>query len=216
MEIIKNLVQTLIIIVILAVFLDMLLPTGQMKPYVKMVMGLLVIIAVLQAISGILQQDWLQEVPRVKAQAGGPGPPLEEIVTAGKQLQLENQNKALEKYRQGISAQVLSLAKLSPGAKVVDADVKISDESEKEGYGRITHITLTVDTSAGQAENPGETGDPIQPVQINVGESGSSLENSQQGDIPPELIVEIKKVKEYIAGFYNLSPDHVSINYINP
>ena len=168
MEIIKNLVQTLIIIVILAVFLDMLLPSGQMKPYVKMVMGLLIIIAVLHAISGLLQQNWLQEVPRVKFQPGGQGPPLEEIVTAGKQLQLENQNKALEKYRQGISAQVLSMAKLSPGAKVVDADVKISDESKDEGYGRITHITLTVDLSAEEAENPGETGDPIQPVYCRV------------------------------------------------
>ncbi|WP_180261144.1 stage III sporulation protein AF, partial [Desulforamulus profundi] len=47
LESIKTLVQVLVIIIVLAVFLEMLLPSSQMQDYVKMVMGLLVIIVVL-------------------------------------------------------------------------------------------------------------------------------------------------------------------------
>ena len=46
MEIIRSLVQNLIVIIILAVMLDMFLPAGEMRKYVKMVMGLLIIVAV--------------------------------------------------------------------------------------------------------------------------------------------------------------------------
>src|SRR5690606_12074010 len=98
MEIIKNLVQTLIIIVVLAVFLEMLLPRGKMSPYIKMVMGLLIIVAVLQAISGLLQQNWLQEIPSVTSGYSSDSSGLEDIMAAGKELQATNQNLAVERY----------------------------------------------------------------------------------------------------------------------
>jgi stage III sporulation protein AF len=214
MEIIRDLVQTLIIIVVLAVFLDMLLPTGQMKPYVKMVMGLLIIIAVLHSISGLLQQDWMREVPGVTARPGSPGPPLEDIMAAGEQLQLKNQDMALEKYRQGLSRQVLSMAKLSPGAKVVDVEISLEEEQSRQSYGGIKHITLLVDPNAPDAGN--NTRDNIRPVNINVSDSHAARESSEDMEIPPELEEEIEKVTGYIAGFYNLSPEQVSVIYKTP
>ena len=214
MEIIRDLVQTLIIIVVLAVFLDMLLPTGQMKPYVKMVMGLLIIIAVLHSISGLLQQDWMHEVPGVTARPGSPGAPLEDIMAAGEQLQLKNQDMALEKYRQGLSRQVLSMAKLTPGAKVMDAEISLMEEQSQQGYGGIKHITLVVDPAAPEAGDYNR--DNIQPVHINVTDSHSASKSSEEVEIPPKMKEEIEKVKGYIAGFYNLSPEKVSVTYKIP
>ena len=66
MEVIRNLVQSLVIIIILAMFLEMLLPAGQMRAYVKMVMGLLVIIAVIQAVGSMARWSF-EEIPALVA-----------------------------------------------------------------------------------------------------------------------------------------------------
>jgi len=213
MEIIKNLVQTLIIIVVLAVFLEMLLPWGKMAPYIKMVMGLMIIIAVLQAISGLLQQNWLQDVPGVTARPGEPGPPLEDIMAAGKQLQLKNQDLALEKYRQGISGQVLALAKLNPGARVVDADVTLSQKPGEQSYGRIKKITLIIDPWPKEEGDANNTGDDIRPVNITIGQPAPEKSDGMDREIPLEIKREARRVAQSVTGFYNLSPEQVLIEY---
>ena len=91
MDILRQLIQTIVVIVILAVFLEMLLPRGDMRRYVKMVMGLLIIVAVLQAVTGAINSDLLQEIPDVTHSPFGYEPvPLEEIMAAGQSLSLLN------------------------------------------------------------------------------------------------------------------------------
>lgn len=215
MDIIKDLVQTLIIIVVLAVFLEMFLPRGKMMPYVKMVMGLLIIIAVLQAISGLLRQNWFQDVPGVKARVEGPAPPLEEIMTAGKQLEYKNRDLALENYREGISRQIQALARLNPRAGVVDAEVELSKEPGEKYYGKIKKITLIVKPSAREGEITGQGGSDIQPVHIKVGETPLKEEERKGREISPEIKKAAREVADSIADFYNLSPDEISIEYKN-
>jgi len=50
--------KQIILIVILAVLTDLLLPTKAMQKYVRMVMGLVVIAAILQPIVPFFQRDW--------------------------------------------------------------------------------------------------------------------------------------------------------------
>lgn len=215
MEIIKGLVQTLIIIVVLAVFLEMLLPTGKMTPYVKMVMGLMIIVAVLQAISGLLQQNWLQEIPNVTTRSGSPGPALDDIMAAGKSLQVKNEDLAIEQYRRGISGQVLALARMNPGVNVVDAEVKFSREPGEKGCGRITGITLIVDASEPEDDREYSDNDsePITPVNIKIGEPEEREKNVTDSEVPAEIKNRAGEVARSVAGFYSLSPDKVSIEY---
>lgn len=54
--------KQLILIVILAVFADMLLPTKNMQKYVRVVMGLVIIAAMLQPIVPFFSRDWADKV----------------------------------------------------------------------------------------------------------------------------------------------------------
>jgi stage III sporulation protein AF len=82
MDVLRELIQTIIVIVVLAVLVEMLLPGGDMRRYVKMVMGLLIIMAVLQAAAGVLNSRFMQDVPAVTVSDTGT-PPLEDIMAAG-------------------------------------------------------------------------------------------------------------------------------------
>lgn len=221
MEIIKNLIQTLMIIIVLAVFLEMLLPRGKMMPYVKMVMGLLVIIAVLQAISGLLQRDWLQELPSVAAghspaAAGGASGVMgmEDIMAAGKELQLNNQNLAVEQYRQGLSSQVLAVAQMNAAVNVVDALVKLSPDPGEQSYACITEIVLVIDPFA-SPDHAHQRDALVTPVNVKINDAlpVAANSNTPSGEISRQAQEEAQKVARVVAGFYSLPPEQVVVEY---
>lgn len=64
--------KQLILIVMLGVFADLLLPTKAMQKYVRMVMGLAVIAAMLQPLVPLLRRDWADQAASLAmAEAGG-------------------------------------------------------------------------------------------------------------------------------------------------
>lgn len=59
--------KQLVLIVLLAAFADLLLPTKAMQKYVRMVMGLAIIAAMLQPIMPLLQRDWADQAAHLAA-----------------------------------------------------------------------------------------------------------------------------------------------------
>lgn len=150
MEAIRNLVQVLVAVVILAVFLDMLLPGGDLKGYVRMVMGLLVMVAMLQTAGELfhLKMDYLLE-PLGSARTGfNRELDAKEVLKKGEEISLKQRQKAAEQYRRGVENQVLALARLHSGQKINAVDVKIV-EGEGPDFGRLQEIILHVNPAAG-------------------------------------------------------------------
>lgn len=63
MQTLQTLVRNLAIILLLATFLEMLLPNKSMRGFVQMVMGLFVISAVLSPITAFLNTPLAMEIP---------------------------------------------------------------------------------------------------------------------------------------------------------
>ncbi|MDQ0188354.1 stage III sporulation protein AF [Alicyclobacillus cycloheptanicus] len=59
--------KQMVIIVLLAVFTELLLPTKAMQKYVRMVMGLAIIAAMLQPIVPLFQRDWADQAAAAAA-----------------------------------------------------------------------------------------------------------------------------------------------------
>lgn len=197
----------MIIIVILAVFLEMILPQGKMTSYLRMVMGLLIIVAVLQAASGLLQQNWLHDVPVVTYSAEV-GPPIEEIIASGKQLELQHQDQAIEKYKEGISRQVSALAQLNSQLVVVDVNVELHDDPAKRDFGVIKQIELIIDPVV-----EGDNNDYlIEPVQVKIGDNPTEQLITDL-EVPVDIKKATREMAASIAGLYNLSSSDVIIKY---
>jgi len=210
MDVLRELIQTLVVIVVLAVFMEMLLPRGDMRRYVKMVMGLLVIIAVMQTAAGVVNSELLREVPRVTVSDNG-SPSLEDIMAAGKQLSELSRDEAARRYSEGVAGQVLSLAKLHADVNAVDARVKIGPENNS-----IDEITIVFNTgTAKQAETTGAGGTVagVQPVVINVGDDAGDGAKGAAGVPTPEERKAAAGVAGAVAEFYNLPPGQVKIEF---
>lgn len=209
MDILRQLIQTIVVIVILAVFLEMLLPKGDMRRYVKMVMGLLIIMVVLQTVTGVINSDLLREIPDVTEAPSGYNPvPLENIMAAGQSLSDANRQEAAQQYSRGIARQVMSLAALNHDLQVVDASVQLHESTNE-----INSITVFC-SSADQPPAPiteDKNGPGIQPVII------STTGKDKPGDpgVQPTAseMQAASDITDLVANFYNLRREQVKIEF---
>jgi stage III sporulation protein AF len=58
MEMISDWLRQIVLLVLIATFMDLLLPNHSMDRYVKLVMGLLIILAILSPVFSLIRKDW--------------------------------------------------------------------------------------------------------------------------------------------------------------
>lgn len=210
MDVIRELVQTIVVIVVLAVFIEMLLPRGDMRRYVQMVMGLLVILAVLQSVASTVYSELMVDVPGVIVGDAG-APPLEQIMAAGKQLSELNREEAVQKYREGIAGQVLALARLNSKVHAVDAVVNTGGEMNE-----IRDITIIFSTNGDKhLDGAGKTKTPVdvEPVMIDV-RSDETTRDGGKATVPgPGEKQAALEVTRSVAEFFNLQPGQVKYEF---
>lgn len=211
MEVIRNLVQNLIIIIILAVFLEMLLPAGVMRKYVKLVMGLLIIVAVVQSVGDLIHWDYANDLPSLtkkedKLQFSG-------IMEAGKKISGDQQQKAIEQYRRGLASQVMALARMNKEVPVVDVEVNIQSNQSDPGFGQLREIVLAVVRNPGQKPRESEKSvvAGVEPVTVQVGKRTETTGQEETGSEPPREAV--ANLVNTVANFYNLKQEQVKVVY---
>ncbi len=211
LEAVRILVQNLIIIAVLAVFLEMLLPVSQLRSYVKMVMGLLIIVAVLQALGNIAGRDWLADLPELGGATGTQEGKINDIMADGKKINQRNEAKAVEEYRKGIARQISALAGLNGKVSLISADVLVQEDSSAKDFGQVKEIRLVVGKPGEGGTGGGSIGvQPVQPVM--VGQPGEG-DGPVQGDIPGELRPSLDRLGSTVANFYNIPPERVKVVY---
>ncbi|MDD4169040.1 MAG: stage III sporulation protein AF [Desulfotomaculaceae bacterium] len=212
MEILRGLIQNLIIIIILAMFLEMLLPAGEMRPYVNMVMGLLIIIAVIQTVGDLVNRDFTGALPALTEREGQVQ--LSEIIDTGREFSSGQQQIAIAQYKNGLDQQVLALAAIHQEIPVVAAEVKINSESGDINFGQINEIIMIVEKEPARPENqPAKDFVDVEPVavQVNSYSYTEGLERAGSETSPPRETV--AGLINTMANFYNLKPEQVKCVY---
>jgi len=205
METLRALVQNLVIIVILAVLLEMMLPGGEMRRYTKMVLGLMVIVAVIQAVNGLSGGGLFKEIEEYAWRDESSGGQRLDIMERGKRLDEENKRRAMEHYRQGMEKQIAGLAGLDSRISLSGAEVIVQDDPSKKDYGMIREINLVI----GGGSSDSRQIRPVDTVSVNAGDKHTV---SAAGDRPsPEKVEAARSAADKVASFYNLSPDQVKI-----
>jgi stage III sporulation protein AF len=179
----QNLVRNLVVILLLATFLEMLLPNKSMRGFVQMVMGLFVISAILAPITTFLHTPLEMEIP---AWAATRPQDLPAIATEGQGQKLA-QNAVQEQYRQILINQIKALAMGTEG--VEGAEVSVEFEEGSSGLIDQPKIALvTVTLTAAKEEIL-----PVEP--ITIGESSSPTKNqSPRADKTREKIAELMSI----------------------
>lgn len=188
MESIAEIVKNLLVIIIVTSFLELLLPEGGVKPFVRFAIGLFIIITVLNPIlSFIFNKDtfeigWWDSRPLT--------PQEESINNAGKELNHEINQIGQQTLKEKVEGQISSLVLLVPGVKESRAKVEI------DGEGVIKSMEISV-----SPEIPGNF--------ESTSEAASLLDRQKMEKNEAENIR--LKINELIKNFYGLDGVRIKV-----
>lgn len=138
MDVLTDIVRNLLVIIILSSFLELLLPEGQLKPFVRFAIGLFVIVAVLSPTLSYLYDNRDFEVEswnyEVDSQKGA------EILKKGQTIQEDLGKKNSSLIKEKVQGQINAVAMLVPGVDGVQTDVQVGAD------GNVNEIKLMVST----------------------------------------------------------------------
>lgn len=197
-------VRSIAVLVMVAAFLDFLMPQGSLRRFARVVMGLFVLLAILQPVVTLLHQELA--VTRALLSAGDQLPVTGKS-GAGSDQTIALTEKALERQVEGIVASITGV----PGAT---AEVRLSP-GEGSLPGGVGHVRIVLPTQAG-GKSDGSAG----------GSSGSggvpqvtiALPAIVPGPTQPpsstarkDRQAEVNRIKEVISGLYVVPPDSIEV-----
>ena len=190
MQTLQTLVRNLAVILLLATFLEMLLPNKSMRGFVQMVMGLFVISAVLAPITTLLHTPLSMEIPAWTATIPQDLPAL---AFEGQGAKI-GRNAVQEQYRLILNNQIKALVLGTPGVKTAEVNV----EFEEGGGGfndqpKIKGVKIMLTSAKEEIQS-------VQPIIIDK----STLPAKTQSQRAEE-------VRERIATLMNLSKDIIFV-----
>jgi len=186
----QTLVRNLAMILLLATFLEMLLPNKSMRGFVQMVMGLFVISAVLAPITTFLHTPLSMEIP---AWTASTPQDLPAIAAEGQGLKV-GRDAVQEQYRQILVHQIEALALSTRGVEAATVDIKF-----EEGAGggmdqpKIAVVKVMLTSVKGEIQ-------PVQP--ITIGQSPTTVKSQSP---------KAEDVRERIATFISLPKEKIIV-----
>ena len=219
-EWISDWAESIIVAVIIATIIEMLLPEGNSKKYIKVVIGVYVLFTIITPIinkftgekvdiSDILDLDtYIAEVnASVKMQ---------------NTIQDNNQSSIMGMYSSGIKDDIKAKIE-AKGYIVNDVDIDIADDEsyiierivldlEKEGKKEETDNNIDAKNS-GNEENKVEEVEIVNKVEISLGSNAEEDKEENENNKKNELSNgEKNELKEYLSGVYEVDDDKITIN----
>ncbi|WP_052807214.1 stage III sporulation protein AF [Risungbinella massiliensis] len=198
--------KELILLVLVATFLDLLLPSNSMERYVKLVMGLLLIMAILHPVFQLINHNIdlknLTIAPEV-VQETSKMPSMEQIRQDGEKLQQTQADFIRKQMEQSVESWAKETLEQKFAVEVVDVQATASLNEQQVPV--LQEIILTVQRKDGTSEENQMQLRPVDP--ITIGE-----EESQ----PATSIVETKETGEmqsYLLDYWEIDPEKVRIEW---
>ncbi|MDW7674948.1 MAG: stage III sporulation protein AF [Bacillota bacterium] len=212
MELITNIVREIVIIVLLASFLEMLLPKSNMKRFVQVILGLFILISILNPIASLISSD--EMTFQIEAWQYQPvaTSDLEDILAQGQRLARAGEASAVREYEVRIEKQISSLVTLVPGVDYVDVTVSVGD-GDKGLVGDIQQVLLTIHNNNNNSKQESAQS-PINEIEIddiviNLQEEQQNVSESTENLFATGQIE--RDVIQLVSNFYGLSAEKITV-----
>jgi stage III sporulation protein AF len=215
MSILTLWIKKLILLVLLATFLELLLPTNAYQKYVRMAMGLLILLTLLTPLLEIFQKPiTLDQLGGFyQSTENGQGIDMERIQALSQQL-VSHQDETTTQYVQTqIKDLVAKQVEEQYQVKVETVDVKLKKDSENQQS--INQIVVHLQRNEAQmASEESEQGGmkPMDPVDVDINLDSPSNKSSSvpviQEDSP-----QLKRIQTDIATAWNLTNKQVFVKW---
>lgn len=136
MDVLAEIVKNLLVIIIMASFLELMLPDGNIKPFVRFSIGLFILITILNPVLAFIYNDrnlqinlWDYRIDKNQEK---------EIVENGKNINRQILNHNQDVLKEKIEGQIGAVAMLVPGVQDVQIKAKVNQD------GVVEKLNLTV------------------------------------------------------------------------
>lgn len=206
----------LILVVLMAAFVEMLLPSKSMERYARLVLSLLILLAMLSPLISLLKGDASKELSaavRQQERSGWPGgskgkggESLEQILADGQRLAAGARDQSLKLAAEEIAGQMRDQIAGSTGAKGVKVTVALGMGKNPEAplgeeVPQIASVTVALpaqqsNAGSGKASVAAGSGtgggaihiEPVQPVQVSLEDTSGSGSAGQASPPPAESV----------------------------
>lgn len=197
LALVGGLVRNLVVIIFLNALLEMLLPQGEFRRYIRLLTGLIVILMVVGTIATLLGR-----APRLEPAFGGESAAAVLGEPGGGQaekLELTGRRHLLEQCRAGLE-QVLREELAAGGWELVEAALVLDEDPASAAFGAPREISLLVRRRGGAAAGV----EPVEITPVRPGEAAPGEEGAGAGERQPAL-------EKALADLLELSLEKVTV-----
>ncbi|MEW5922032.1 MAG: stage III sporulation protein AF [Bacillota bacterium] len=194
-EAIGNLIRYIVILIFLATLLEMILPHGQFRRYLRMLVGILLILTILSPIQNIMRLAPGWDVPVFLAAPTGKEE-LALILQRGEKMREEGLKEAVGNYRYRLYQVVESLLAREYGGELLELEVILDEDPGSAEFGAIKKMVVVIREK--KSTSPSSTGSPVEEISI-------SVTRGEKTDMP------LKKTGETEAAFSPATDQEVAV-----
>ena len=199
----KTWVNQIIVAIIISTIIEMILPNGSNKKYIKMVIGLYVLFTIIQPIITKITGEKFDISSLKYNQYLDKGI----IETTSQDFETNNSKLIKQAYIDNIKQDIKSKIN-KKGYDLTNCSIDILDDESKEGYGAIQNITLKIKKQENKIE---ESSNLIKIENIEVGTSSNEINRSleDRSNLSDDEKIEII---EYLSKEYSIDKTIITIN----
>lgn len=215
MHLLSEWLREIIFIILLAVFIDLLLPSNRMQSYVKVVISLLIFMTILSPLIKLLKTDFSLDalIPQEQAAAGEMAS-LETIMEEAKSLDLRRQEQAVEMVEDQIALQIKQQIGIRFAEQAQKVDVKL--EHLEDGQIQIIALEINLAEADGgggaegdQQQEQANGVEDIQEVSITWGEPLATQEEIR--DTPALTTARTQPIVDYLEQEWQVPAANIRI-----
>ena len=219
MEILKSVVREIAIIVLLATFLEMLLPKSNMKRFVQVILGLFILISILTPIANLFtSDDFSFHFEAWQYQPAASSHQLEEILAQGQRLYDKAEKASLREYERKLENQIKALIIMIPEVNHAHVSVKVGTDL-RGNYGQIEKVIIRIyDDPETQAEQRNREIQLKEVEDVIIEISQETTITQQEIETPQKKRVLKNTQKDVIflvSNFYGLPTEKIEVHFEN-
>lgn len=192
-------IQSIAMVMIFTTFVNLIMPKGDFQKYIKIVLGLIVILTILAPVNAIIFKnrpsytDYLNKYETKIEESG---------VKSGHGIYLETQNEiVLDHLRDKLKPQMIDIIEKSNKVYVIDLDIGFNEDSSADEFGQVTWISMVVEPIS---KDPDRKKIKIPKIKIGNKSVGEQNKDQLEGEIE-------KNIKKSLIDFYNLTDLNINI-----
>jgi len=209
LDTISQLIKNLIVLVIVASLLEIILPDNNYRPYVKFVVGIMIMISILNPVLQLLRimPDLEMEIMRTQMEQ------FEDIsFEDGNQINdeavMNNQDLIVQEYKRSLAHEVNETVSNRRGLDLSLVELEVIEDMNKKDFGSIKKIQLVFSASESEVER--EETKIIGKIDIQVGGESAPVSDWEK-DVSVKYQGEKLLIKRELKNYFSLDKEQISI-----